>query len=171
MAKLHYEVTPQTVSVTLYEGEGWSDENRKVVAERSFDVGAIPAELETNGDPKSLAAYGLAKLLQERPSGEPDPAKKLAQMDEVYATLSGGKWREYREGGSGGGRGPKLDAIFVQAVADVKKVKVPQAEAGLRALDKDTIKKIKNLPEIKERMAKLREGAGDGVDLNFTFDE
>lgn len=166
MSKLHYDVDANGVTVVEYEGEGWSDEDKKVLQEERFNVADVPAELTTNDEPKSLAAYGLSKVLQERPSQIKGSAEKLAAMRESFEVLKGGKWREYKEGG--GSRGPKLDAIFVQAVADEKKVKVPQAEAALRKMDKDTIKQIRNLPAIQARMEKLRASAEEGdVDLGF----
>lgn len=171
MAKLHYDVHEDRVVVTLYEGEGWNAEGRKDLDTRTFPVADVPAALSTNDEPKSLAAYGLSKVLQERPSGEPDPAKKLELMDATFKTLSEGRWRDYAVGG-GSKRGPKLDAIFVQAVAEIKKVKVPQAEAALRKLDAATIKKIRSLPDVKERMEKLRASAGDDdIDLGFDLPE
>lgn len=166
MSKLHYSVDADGVTVTEYDGESWSSEDAKVLDEQRFAVAEVPAQLETNDEPKSLAAYGLSKVLQERPSGIKGASEKLAAMRDAFAVLCKGKWREYREGSGGGGRGPKLDAIFVQAVADEKKVKVPQAEAALRKMDKATIKQIRNLPSIQKRMDKLREGAGE-VDLSF----
>lgn len=168
MSKLHYDVGVDAVTVTLYEGEGWGDEDKNVIDTATFAVGDVPATLETNDEAKSLAAYGLSKILQERPSGVSGADKKLEAMRATFETLKSGKWREYREGG--GSRGPKLDAIFVQAVADEKKVKVPQAEAALRKMDKATIKQIRNLPAIKDRMEKLRSAAGE-VELDFDLPE
>lgn len=169
MSKLHYEVGVDTVLVSEYEGEGWSDEDKKVLQTETFNVSDVPASLETSDEPKSLAAYGLSKILQERPSGIKGAAEKLDAMRSAFSVLCSGKWREYKEGG---GRGPKLDAIFVQAVADEKKVKVPQAEAALRKMDKETIKQIRNLPTIQDRMEKLRASADKGeVELDFDLGE
>lgn len=177
---LHYRYDDKGVTITLFEGPKspkgkrprWQDAE-KIITEQRFDVSDVPAVLEDDGEgenagPKSLAAFGLLNLLTDRTSQVTgDPEAKLNAMMQYMETFKAGKWRERK---ASGGRAAKVDTTFALAVCRAKGFKDSQVSSvseKLRRMDKETLKQIKDLPEVKEQMDKLRQEETEEVELDF----
>ena len=109
-----------TVDVTVKERE--TDE---VIDEHSFAAADIHADLK-----QLTALYGLSKLLQDRSSDVKTGPEKLSAMKGVAEQLSSGQWQKERKVGA-----PTVSAE-VEALAQFKKITIPQAQAALRRYDK-----------------------------------
>lgn len=162
--KLHYDITNAGVTVTLYNGERWTDEEKEIVSSASFAVADVPEELETNEGPKSLAAYGLAKLLQDRTSQDSGAENKMSAMAGVFDVLKDGKWRAYKEGSS---RKAAIDPLLAQAVAQIKKAPLAAVTAKLQTMPAEERKAIAALEPVQKAIAKLRAEADVEVDLSL----
>jgi hypothetical protein len=165
MAKMNYQMTDSTVLVRVVDiavdGEG--NESEEVLREKLFAVADVPAELADGEKVKSLAAYGLTKLLQDRTSQLTDPLEKFGAMEEAFANFfTQGLWKAPSQGGS---RKAAVDPFFAQAVADLKGWSITQAVATIQALDKDQRATLREAEKVQEAMKALRSEAGE-VDVD-----
>lgn len=167
-SKLHYEIHAGGVRVHHYTGEKWSDENKQVTETIEFNVSDLPAVFTSNEGEKTLAAYGLTKLLQDRTSQvKESAAAKLKAMCEYFNVFKSGTWREYKEStGEGKGRKPQIDPILAQAVANLKKAPIAAVIAALQSKTKEERKALANLDAVKAEMAKVRAEA-ENFDLDL----
>lgn len=162
--KLNYTLNGTTVTVTAHTGESNSTYTpADVVLEQTFDTGSFPETLTTGSEDitKSLAGYGLQKLLQDRTSqvtGSPK-AKIEAMIAEAERLQTTGQWSALKERTSA----PKgrVDSLLAQAVAELKSIPLPQAEASLKALDKEQRATIAENPAVAEVMARIKAEAKD----------
>lgn len=162
--KTHYSLVGTVVTLTLWRGEEgvkFGDEAAEVVSTHTFDANDVPAELtDGNVGVKSLAGYGLLKLLQDRTSQEKDPAGKAALMEQYFAEyFTQGQWKkpvERKEGKASTGSRRKIDAVLAQAVAQLQGISVAAATASLRDLDKDDVAAISANPRVVAVMDELR---------------
>lgn len=106
-------------------------ESGEVVAEESFAASDIHESLKSQ-----VGLYGLSKLLQDRASSIELGPEKLEAMKEVAAQLATGQWAKER----------KIGAIVVspavEALAALKRISVPAAQAALKAYPKEVREQI-----------------------------
>ena len=131
-----------TVVVTVRKkGEkGFTD-----VAQKAYPAASIHAELRGK-----CGLYGLSKLLQDRTSEVDAGPDKLAAMDAVMAQLTEGKWEKDRVVGA-----PTVSAE-VEALAQFKKITIPDAQRALRGYTAEQREKILGHPEIVKRAEAIR---------------
>ena len=102
-----------------------------VAAEESFNAAEIHDSLK-----QQVSLYGYSKLLQDRASSIDLGPEKLEAMKEVAAQLATGQWAKER----------KIGAIVVspavEALAALKKITVPAAQAALKAYPKEVREQI-----------------------------
>lgn len=159
--KLNYQLEGHNVIVTPYEGETFGKAT-KAHDPVVFNGGDLPAFLEARDGQKSVLAYGLLKLLQDRTSEAVDPEAKLEGMRQYYEIFKSGAWREYKEST---GAGAKVDTFFVAAIAEIKGVSLPTAQAALQKLDKDARAQLRALEPVKAAIARMR-AESDSVSLD-----
>lgn len=167
--KLHYTNVGNIVTITLYRGEKFSDENKEIVSEKQFDASGCPDVLMDGDIEKNLAGYGLLKLLQDRTSQEKDPEAKVELMGEYFESFfSQGLWKkpaEKRAAGTGGSR-RKVSASLAQAVANLQGITIVQAESALKTLDKERFEAISSNERVAEEIARLNDESSEAVDLS-----
>lgn len=133
-------VETMSVDVTIKERE--SDE--------IVDTGSFPAS-EIHDDLKShVALYGYSKLLQDRTSDTPTGPDKLAAMKDTAAQFAAGQWQKERKVGA-----PTVSAE-VEALAQLKSISIPQAQAALRRYDKAQREKILSNDQIVALAKEIR---------------
>ncbi len=142
---VNLNVETMSVDVTVKERE--SDE---VVDTHSFPASDIHESLKGN-----TALYGYSKLLQDRSSDTPTGPEKLAAMKAVAEQLASGQWQKERKVGA-----PTV-SCEVEALAQLKNISVPQAQAALRRYDKAARDKILSNEKIKELAAQIREARAE----------
>lgn len=152
MAEINYryELDADKVTVISYSGGKWSDEGKTIHETVEFPLNEIPAELATADGSKSVAAYGLLKLLQDRTS-DVKGAGKLEAMQEHFETFKAGQWRAYAErtGGVGG-------KWLIMAIAGIKGVEEEQVRETLGGMTEEQRKAIANAPAVKAEIARLK---------------
>jgi hypothetical protein len=121
-------------------------ENDEVVASRSYKAAEIHDSVKAQ-----VGLYGLSKLLQDRASDVEVSPEKLDAMDDIAAQLAGGQWAKERKIGA------VVTSPEVEALARLKKVSVPAAQAALKGYPKEQREKILANPAIVELAAKIRE--------------
>lgn len=144
--KINYSLVAGTVTLTLYRGEKFSDDEKEIVSEHVFDATECPAALLDGQIEKSLAGYGLLKLLQDRTSQEKDPAAKVELMGEYFDSyFTQGLWKKpaAERAPSAGGSRRIIGASLAEAVARIQGISAIEAEGALKALDKETFEGIK----------------------------
>lgn len=139
----------------------------EVIAEKTFEVADIPEAL-TDGElgEKSLAAYGLSQLLQDRAkaSGE----DKIPAMEEVFELLKSGQWRVRREGSASGK--VTIDPYFAAAVAQMKGISVLEATNALKGISTENRKAIRGLEAVSDIIKALKEKAAETAGENLLDD-
>lgn len=158
--KLQYSLVGTLVTVALMAHvEGKEPEQVRSFA---LDAADFPAAFATGDESvtKTLAGYGLQKLIQDRTSqvSESTEAKFDAMLEEGERLKETGEWRAAVERKSGGAT-PKADPILAQAVAQVKGLDINVATAALAKMDKEGVKKIRENPAIKEAVEAIRAAA------------
>ncbi len=116
-----------------------------VVATFSFDFDSLPHENQ-----QRVSLYGLNKLLTDRTSDEKDKLAKLDKMEQVFDLLCSGEWSKERVVGA------IVVSVEVEALAQLKEISVPQAQAALAAYDKDVRAQILGSEAVQEAAAALR---------------
>ena len=157
MSKLNYIIAGAVVTVQLTEEI--KDENGEVVSVNVLDSQDFDAEpvaftpLESNQEPRTLAAYGLSKFLQDRTSqyNKEGAEKKFAAMGDVIKLIESGKWKEYKEGTSAAG-----GKFLAQAIANLKGLEIDVVREKLAAMDDEQRKDIGANPAVKAEVARLR---------------
>ncbi len=85
---------------------------------------------------QKVALYGYSKLLQDRASDVPVGPDKIPAMQAIAAQLAAGQWAKER----------KIGAIVVsaevEALAQLKQLTVPQAQAALKSYPKEVRQQI-----------------------------
>ena len=168
--KLNYILDGTIVKVTAYDGEKFSDDAMETVKEVQFDAADVPEELKAGDAVKSLAGYGLLKLLQDRTSQEQGAIGKLEAMImymEEYFTQ--GHWKKPSERKAVSSK-RKITAALAQAVATLQGITAIQAEGALKDLDKDRFAQVAANPQVVALVAELEEEAKSaGADLGSLF--
>lgn len=102
------------------------DEDGKEVATRTYDLHDLPEDNRARCD-----AYGLNKLLTDRTSEFKDKVLKLKAMDAVWTLLCSGEWAKERAVGA-------IEvSVFVEALAQLKKMSISDTQASLGQYDKE----------------------------------
>lgn len=159
--KMNYVMTETGVTVKVIsqvELENGETED-KVICERSFATADVPAILADGEKLKSLAVYGLTKLLQDRTSQIKEPEEKFEAMGIYFDDFfSKGNWKAPSEGGS---RKAAVDPFFAQAVAELKDWSLTQATATIQALDKDTRATLRSAEAVAAKITELKKEASE----------
>ena len=121
-------------------------EGDKVLRHDAFDLDEIGYENQTR-----IKLYGLNKLLTDRTSDEKDKGTKLDKMREVFDLLVSGEWSKERVVGA------IVVSVEVEALAQIKELSVPQAQAALAAYDKDVRAKILGSEAVQKVAQEIRE--------------
>lgn len=171
MSKLHYVHNTGSVVITEHTAEKFSEVNEdQIIRSVEFIIKDVPKKLIDGEAVKSLASYGLQKLLQDRTSSTKDASDKLSEMETLFNEhLMQGNWKSPAKVGASGPRGRKISATLAQAVGELLNMDALTAEANLKALDKDRFEAItkseKVLSKVKELEASVVVDDGALADL------
>ncbi len=112
---------------------------------------------------QKVALYGYSKLLQDRASDVEIGPAKLEAMRSVAAQLASGQWAKER----------KIGAIVtspeVEALAALKEISVPAAQAALKAYPKEIRAQILASAAVVAKAAEIRE-AREGQEVTSLDD-
>lgn len=153
--KVKLDVKEGAVDVTVRrkEDEGdWDD-----LETQSFSGADISSDLTDQ-----VYLYGMSKLLQDRSSDVATGPDKLEAMQVIYAQLCAGQWERERVAGA-----PTVSAE-VEALAQLKRITIPQAQKALRRYSKDQRQKILGNDDITKLAAKIKteRASAEQVDLD-----
>lgn len=104
---------------------------------------------------QQVALYGLSKLLQDRASDVPIGPEKIEAMKAVLTQLAAGQWAKERKIGA------VVTSPEVEALAQLKKISVPAAQAALKAYPKEVRAQILGNPAIKQLAAEIAAARGE----------
>lgn len=163
--RLHYALVGTTVTVTAHTGASNSEYTETdIVKQVTVDANDFPASFTTGSEDvtKSLAGYGLQKLLQDRTSQVAgDVIAKLTAMEaEANRLKESGQWSERKEAAERTPRG-KVDNFLARAIAELKGIPVVQAEASVKALEKEQREALSANPKVADIIARLKAEAKD----------
>lgn len=116
-----------------------------VVAEETFSAGEIHDSIK-----QQVSLYGYSKLLQDRASDVPIGPEKLDAMKAVAAQLASGQWAKERKVGA------IVTSPEVEALAALKQISVPAAQAALKAYPKEVRDQILGNEAIVAKAAEIR---------------
>lgn len=102
-----------------------------------------------------VALYGYSKLLQDRASDVPIGPEKLEAMKAVAAQLAAGQWAKERKIGA------VVTSPEVEALAQLKSISVPAAQAALKAYPKEVREQILGNEAIVNLAAEIRAARED----------
>ncbi len=133
------------------------DEDKKPIGGDSFYFGDVHENLQDR-----VSLYGLNKLLTDRTSDYKDKVEKLIKMREVFDSLIDGEWAKERVVGA------PVVSVEVEALAQIKELSVPQAQAALAKYDKDVRAQILGSEAVQKVAQEIRElrAATDVVSLD-----
>ena len=110
---------------------------KEVAASETFPASEIHDSCK-----QKVALYGYSKLLQDRASDVPVGPDKIPAMQAIAAQLAAGQWAKER----------KIGAIVVscevEALAQLKQLTVPAAQAALKSYPKEVRQQILAHPDI-----------------------
>ncbi len=141
--KVSYDVEGMIVTFGVF-----LDEAKVAIKELTFPWNEIPTDGEIAD---RISLYGLNKLLTDRTSDEKDKVTKLAKMSEVFDLLLSGEWSKERVVGA------PVVSVEVEALAQIKELSVPQAQAALAAYDKDVRAQILGSEAVQTVAQEIRE--------------
>ena len=138
-------------------------ESEKPVENGSFTLKAT--DIAENLRPM-VALYGIKALLSDRTSDVSfgtgaSPEEKMAAWAEVAELLKAGTWERERKAGA-----PVVSAE-VEALAQLKKITVAEAQTALRKYDKATKEKILANAQIVELAKKIKEDRAKAETLDL----
>lgn len=125
-------------------------ETDEVVASESFAAGDIHESLR-----QQVSLYGYSKLLQDRASDVKLGPEKLEAMQGIAAQLAAGQWAKERKIGA------VVVGANVEALARLKNISVPQAQAALKGYPKETREKILAHPDVVALAETIRAERGE----------
>ena len=163
--KLAYFIDGTKVRIVLHTADAKGEISpADTVSEVTFDANEFDHEFQSNDSPKTLLAYGLVKILQDRTSQVTESiAKKFEAMGaEAQRLLTANEdgtynWKNVvvREA-SKPRSAKKVDSYLAQAVAQLKSISVVQATEALKALTADQIGQLSANPNVKDIIATLK---------------
>lgn len=170
--RLAYFIGAKGVKVVLHRAEKKGEIGpADLVEEVQLNVSDFP-ELFADGDEgKTLAAYGLCKLVQDRTSQVAGCAEKFgAMVKEAQRLQESGAWRsavERKEGGTRTGS-RKVDTLVAKALSEIKGIDLAVAEASLKKLDKDNYEKICKNQRVVDLVAQYKADVpAEGVETDL----
>jgi len=95
--------------------------------------------------------YGCNKLMTDRTSEKKDKLEKLNDMQEVFDLLMTGEWAKERQVGA------VVVSCEVEALAQIQKLTIPEAQAALAQYDKGTRHKILGNAEVVELATHIKD--------------
>ncbi len=140
-AKPISELAVEDTTVTFF-----AMKDDKVVEQRRFDLDDIGQE-----NRQRILLYGINKLLTDRTSDEKDKVEKLFKMEAVFDMLKDGEWSKERVVGA------PVVSVEVEALAQIKELSVPQAQAALAKYDKDIRAQILGSEAVQKVAQEIRE--------------
>lgn len=182
-----FTLTATTVTMEVFDLTGFNkgDDTSKApkLAEQVFNVEDIPALLDDGEQAqKSLAAYGLSRLMQDRASDFTDgklaeecsttleiAEMRVAAYAATYDVLKSGQFRARRESK---GKQAQVDTYFAQALCDFlgeqgKEMDVTTATAWLQGQDAEARKALRSKLATHIQAAKAKaQSALDGMDMD-----
>jgi len=119
--------------------------DESIAASESFAAADIHDSIKSQ-----VALYGYSKLLQDRASDVPIGPEKLEAMKGVAAQLAAGQWAKERKIGA------VVTSPEVEALAQLKSISVPAAQAALKAYPKEVREQILGNEAIVKLAAEIR---------------
>lgn len=169
---IHYAVMGAMALITAHSGETRSEFTQEdIVGQITANVDDVADVLMTaGGEEKSLKAYGINSLLQDRSSQAKGQAEKFEYMQAEWARLTaeGALWSATKEAVAKAPKAPKVDSFLASAIAALKGVSVTTATVMLGKLDKEQVAALQANESIKAKIVELRKDAEDaeGLDLS-----
>jgi hypothetical protein len=168
--RLCYTLVGTVVTVVAHTGESNSEyTDEQIIKSISYDANDFDVfSTGTEGVTKTLMGYGLQKLLQDRTSQlVGGPLVKINGMEKEAARLHETKqWSERKESAERTPRA-KVCNLLAQAVALVQGIPVAQAEASLKALDKDIRARVAANPRVVATLETLKAEAKDAAAVDL----
>lgn len=121
-------------------------QDKEQIGVRSFDFAELDEE-----QAHRVFLYGCNKLVTDRTSDKKDKLEKLAEMQNVFDLLCSGEWSKERVVGA------PVVSVEVEALAQLKELSVPQAQAALAAYDKEVRAKILGSEQVQQVAQEIRE--------------
>ena len=137
--KLNVEDMSVDISILLRKDDS-------VVSTEVFSANDIHTSLR-----QQVSLYGYSKLLQDRASDVSIGPEKLEAMKAVAVQLAGGQWAKERKVGA------IVTSPEVEALAVLKEISVPAAQAALKAYPKEVREQILGNEAIKAKAQEIRE--------------
>lgn len=131
---------------------------KEVVSSETFKA----SDIHESCRPK-VSLYGYSKLLQDRASDVEIGPAKLEAMRGVAAQLAAGQWAKERKIGA------VVTSPEVEALAALKKISVPAAQAALKAYPKEIRAQILASEAVVAKAAEIRE-AREGQEVTSLDD-
>ena len=140
--KITPDVDNMQVLVQVWDYESETESDSAV-----FDFAELPDDIAPR-----VSLYGLAKVLSDRNSQvKENPKAKLDGMREVMERFRAGEWEAERTGGGLG-----VVSAEVQAIAELKGISIPDAQAALKAYDRETRQRILASSKVQERAKAIK---------------
>lgn len=169
---IHYAVNGSAAVITAHNGEKRSEFGQEdVVGQIVANVADVPDVLQTaGGEEKSLKAYGINSLLQDRSSQASGQGEKFAYMEAEWQRLcsEGALWSATKEAAPKAAKAPKVDSLLAAAIAELKGVSVTVATVMLGKLDKERVAALQASEAVQAKIKELRAAAeeAEGMDLS-----
>lgn len=169
---IDYAVKGDKAVITAHTGETRKEfTQEQIVGQIVVDVAKIPDVFKTaGGEEKSLKAYGISSLLQDRSSQAKGQSEKFEYMQAEAERLmsEGALWAVTRESAPKAPKAPKVDALLAQALAELKGCTVTVAAAYVGKLDKDSLAELAGKEVVKAKIAELKAAAAEAEELDLS---
>lgn len=169
---IHYAVLGAMAVITAHAGETRSEFTQEdIVGQIVANVDDVADVLKTaGGEEKSLKAYGINSLLQDRSSQAKGQAEKFEYMQTEWARLTaeGALWSATKEAVAKAPKAPKVDSLLAAAIAELKGVSVTVATVMLSKLDKEKVASLQASEAIKAKIAELRAAADEAEAMDLS---
>ncbi len=136
------------------------DGENELVKSVVYDCTQLPEAIQLTG-----LAYGVSKVCAERTSEISPSLDKLEAIQEVWDALAEGNWERERKKGAG----PTV-RIEVEALANLRKISVKQAQVLIKKYDEAAREKIFANPAVQAEVKKLEAKAAK-VDDDMNLDD
>ena len=177
-----FEVGNNLVVVKIVNADyakGETPKEPEILATKTFDVDALPIELADGDMIRTLAAYGLSSLMQDRCSSLNDKAlaeagvvtnadaanHRLEGYSDVYAILKDGLFKAARAAGN---KAAAVDVFFATGFSNYlhsqgKNVDIATATTLLQGMDADQRKALRSDERIAPCIAQARKDAAQAA--------
>lgn len=135
----------------LRDSTGKALPEKEQVAQETYPI-VLPEDWDIpDGMAGRLFWYGLKQKLADSVSDVPMGPEKLNGIRDTLQNLCAGVW-----GAAGGSGGPGI-SVLAEAVANLKGITIPEAQAAIKALTDDKRKALESGAKVQAEMAKVRE--------------